>query len=140
MQGAVFLFNAQNLQHGFKRDRFEIQTVRGVVIGGNCLWVTVDHDGFIARRCKGIAGVHATIVKFNALSNAVGAAAEDDDFLGVGGACFAFHVAHRGGLVGGIHVGGLRLKFCCTGINALENGFHAKAQAGAAHLGFVAAC
>ena len=118
----------------FQRQRFEIEPVRGVVVGGDGFGVAVDHDGFIARRGQGIAGVAAAIVELDPLADAVGAAAKDDDLFGGTGTRFAFHIAHRGGFVGGIHVGGLGLELGGAGVDAFEDGVDAQVAAGAADL------
>ena len=98
-----------------------------------------DSDGFIARRGQGIAGVAAAIVEFDPLADAVRATAKDDDLFGLGGAGFAFHVAHRGVFIGGIHVGGLGLELGGAGVDALEHGGDAKVAAGAADLRLIPA-
>ena len=139
VQRAVFLFDAQNFQNMFQRQRFEIQAVRGVIIGRHGFGVAVHHDGFIARSRQRIAGVAAAIVKLNPLSDPVRATAKDDDFLGVGRTRFAFHIAHRGGLVGGIHIRRLRFKLGGTGVDPLEDGVDAQIAAGTADLRFVTA-
>ena len=137
VQGSVLPLYPQDFEDMFKRKGFEIQTVRGIVVGGNRLGVAVDHNGLIARRRQRIAGMDATIVELDALPDAVGATAKDDDFLCTRRAAFAFHVAHRRHLVCGIHVGGLGLKLCRAGVDALEDGGDAKADAGMADLRFV---
>ena len=106
--------------HVFEGQRFEIQPVRGVIIGRNRLGVAVDHDGLIALIGQGEAGVTAAIVELDPLADPVRAAAQNDDLLAVRGARFAFDVAHDGGFVGGIHIGRLRLEFGGAGVDPLE--------------------
>ena len=72
-------------------ERFEIQAVGGVVVGADGFRIAVDHDGLDAGLLQRVGGVDAAIVEFDALADAVGAAAEDDDFLAVGG----IGLAHR---------------------------------------------
>ena len=139
VKGAVFLLHPQDFEDVFQGQGFEIEAVGGVVVGADSLRVAVDHDGFIARGGQRIAGVDAAIVELDPLADAVRAAAKDDDLPGLGGAGFAFHVAHRRVFVGGIHVGGLRLELGGAGVDALEDGGDAEAGASAADLGFVAA-
>ena len=134
VQGAVFLLDPQDFQHMFKRQRFEIQPVRGVIIGGNRFRVAVDHDGFIARRRQRIAGMAAAIIKLDALADAVWATAKDNHLFRIRRPRFAFHIAHRGGLVGGIHIGGLRFEFGGTGVDAFEGCDHAQIAPRAADL------
>ncbi len=83
VQGAVFLFDPEDFKHMLQRQGFKIQAVRSVVIGGHGFGVAVDHDGFIAGLGQRVAGVAAAIVKLDPLTDAVGAAAKNHDFLGV---------------------------------------------------------
>ncbi len=75
VQGAVFLLDPQDFQNMFKGEGFKIKAIRGVIIGADGFGVAVDHDGLIARRGEGIAGVTAAIVELDALADAVGTAA-----------------------------------------------------------------
>ena len=43
---AIGLFGVADVEHVFERQRFEIEAVAGVVIGGHGLRVAVDHDRF----------------------------------------------------------------------------------------------
>ena len=63
------------------KDGLEIQLVRRVKIGGHRLRVAVDHDGLVTTLFRRQHAVHTAIVKFDALSNAVGAAAQHHNFL-----------------------------------------------------------
>ena len=66
-------------QHVFKRERLEVQPVTGVVVGRHRLRVAIDHDGFVIVFAQGEGGVTATVIELNALPDAVGAAAKNDD-------------------------------------------------------------
>lgn len=55
--------------------RLEVQFVCHVEIGGNRFRVTVHYNGFVSAFLNGQKTVYTTIIKFNSLSNAVGAAA-----------------------------------------------------------------
>ncbi len=72
----LLLPDGQHVLHG---QRFEIQLVRGVEVGGHGFGVAVDHDGFEPGVADGESGVHAAIVEFNALADAVRPAAEHHD-------------------------------------------------------------
>ena len=139
VEGAVVLFHAKDFHHVFKGQRFEIQTVRGVVVGRHGLGVAVDHDGLVTLIGQRETCVTAAVVKLDTLTDTVRAAAEDDDLLTVGRTAFAFHVAHRWGFVGGIHVGCLRFELCSAGVDAFEHSRNAEVLTCAAHLCFVAA-
>ncbi len=83
VEGAVFLLDPEDFEDVFQRQRFEIEPVGGVVVGADRLRVAVDHDGLVARIGQREAGVAAAIVELDPLADAVRAAAEDDDLLGV---------------------------------------------------------
>ena len=85
LQRAVRLFGVDDLEHVLGGQRFEIEAVGGVVVGRHGLGVAVDHDRFIARVMQREAGMAAAIVELDALADAVGPAAEDDDLLPVRG-------------------------------------------------------
>ena len=139
VERACLLLDAEDLHDVLKGEGLEIEAVGGVVIGGDRLRVAVDHDGLVAGIAEREAGVAAAIVELDALADAVGTAAEDDDLAGVGGPGFAFGLAHDGGLVGRIHVGRLRLELGGAGVDALELGGDAEIEAGAADIVFGAA-
>ena len=138
VQRAVFLLDAQDFKDMFQCERFEIQPVRSVVISADRLGVAVDHDRFIARVGQRETGVTAAVVKLDPLPDPVRTAAQNDHFLAIARAGLAFHIAHRGGFVGGIHIRRLGLEFGGTGINPLEAGLHAQIAARPAHLCLVA--
>ncbi len=96
-----------DFQNVFKRDRFKVEAVGGVVVGRDRLGVAV----FAHRKRR----MHAAVVKFDTLTDSVGAAAQNDDLLFIRGLRFVFR------LVGRIHVRGLRFKFRGAGIHALIN-------------------
>ena len=78
-------------EHVFDGERLEVELVRGVVVGGDRLGIAVHHDGLEAGVAKRVRGVHAAVVELDALTDAVGPAAEDHDLA---------PVAHRHGVVG----------------------------------------
>ncbi len=53
----------------------------GVVVGRDGLGVGVDHHRLEAQLLGGEGRVHAAVVELDALADAVGPAAEDDDLL-----------------------------------------------------------
>ncbi len=81
VQRAVGALGVDDLQHVLRRQRLEIEPVRGVVVGRHRFRIAVDHDGLVARLLQREGGVAAAIVEFDALADAVGAAAEDDHLL-----------------------------------------------------------
>lgn len=68
-----------DLQDVLERERLEVQPVGGVVVRGDGLGVAVDHHGLVARVAQREGGVDAGVVELDALADAVGARAQDDD-------------------------------------------------------------
>jgi hypothetical protein len=139
VERAVGLLDAQDLHDVLEGHGLEVEAVGGVVVGADRLGVAVDHDGLVARLGEREAGVAAAVVELDPLADAVGAAAEDDDLLRVGGPRLVLDLAHRGGFVGRVHVGGLGLELGGAGVDALEDGGDAEPFAGAADLALVPA-
>ena len=92
----LLLVNAQHVFHG---ERFEVELVGDVVVGGDGLRVAVDHDRLEARVAQREGRVHAAVVELDPLPDAVGTAAEHHHLARVG-ACRG----PVGGVVGGIVV------------------------------------
>ena len=115
---AVRLFKVNDFQHVFQRERLEIQAVGRIVIGRDGLGITVDHDGFITVFTHGQRRMHAAVVEFNALADAVRTAAKDHDFFPVSRLRFAFFVVSR------IHVRRIGGEFAGAGIDALVDRPH----------------
>ena len=80
---ALGLFGAHNFQHIFGCQRFEIETVRRVVVSGNRFRITIDHDRFIVGIRQREGGMTAAIIELNPLSNPVWAAAQNHHFFSV---------------------------------------------------------
>ena len=109
----------EDLDDVFFGQRLEIEAVGGVVVGRDGLGVAVDHDGLVAGVAQREGGVAAAIVELDALADAVGAAAEDDDLLAVGRARLVGDGAGERHLVGRVHVGGGRGELGGAGVDAL---------------------
>ncbi len=135
VQRAVLLLDAEDFEDVLEGEGLEVEAVGGVVVGGDGLGVAVDHDGLVAGFRQREAGVAAAVVELDALADAVGAAAEDDDLAGAGGAGFVLGVAAVLDLVGRVHVGGLRLELGAAGVDALEDRADAEALALGADAG-----
>ena len=133
---AFRLFDAHDFQHVFRRQRFEIEPVGGVVIGRDGFRIAIDHDGLETPLRKRERRVAAAIVELDALADAVGSAAEDDDLLLVGRAGFAFRRAADRRLIGRIHVRRERREFRGAGVDALEHGPHAELATRSARTSF----
>ena len=104
VQRAVAALGVDDLQHVFRRQRLEIKPVGGVVVGRHRFRIAIDHDGFVARLLQREAGMAAAIVEFDALADAVRAAAENDDLLLVGWRRLVGDLSGERRLVGRIHV------------------------------------
>ena len=124
---AVRFLHVHDLQHVFKRQRLEIEAVRGIEIGGHRLRVAVDHDGLEPLGTQRKGSMHAAIIELDPLSDPVGAAAEHDDLLALAGLGLAML------LVGGVHVGGAGGEFGSAGIHSLVHGPDAHGVTNTAH-------
>ena len=108
---AVRLFLPADVEHVFQRQGFEEELVRGIVVRGDGFRIGVDDDGFIPHFPQGHGGVHAAVVEFDALADAVRSAAQDEDFFPSRVAGFVFVP------VGGVEVGGVSLEFRGAGVH-----------------------
>ena len=79
--------------------RLEVEPVGDVVVGGYGFRVAVDHDGLVALGQRH-GGMDAGVVELDALPDAVGARAQDDDGLALAGRNLGLQV------VAGVEVGG----------------------------------
>ena len=101
----------------FPEDRFEIQLIGHVEIGGYRLGVAVDHDGLKPAFFDGQQSVYAAVVEFYALSDAVWTAAQHDDFFLVADLAFADATVFKSA----VKIWGFCFKFRGAGIDHLEN-------------------
>ena len=83
LQRAIFLLDMQDFQNIFSRERFEIQTVRRVIVGRDRFGVAVDHDRFIACISEREAGMDAAIIEFDPLPDAIWSTAQDDNLFAI---------------------------------------------------------
>ncbi len=79
----------------------------------------------------------AAIIEFDALADAVGSAAQDDDFLFVGGIGFVHRQPAACRFIAGIHIGRQRREFGGAGIDPLETGPHIQRVTRRAHIHFL---
>ena len=128
---AVGLFNIGYAEYVFGSEGFKVEFVRCVVVGGDGFGIGVDHDGLIAVFFEGIGGVATTIVEFDALSNAIGTAAQDHDFFAVGSNGFVVCLISR------IVIGCVGFKFCRACIYGFEYGRNAEFFSQGANSPFV---
>ena len=110
-----WLLDAHDLQHIFQRNRLEVEAVGGVVVGGDCFRVTVDHNGLVTIFTQRQRGVYAAVVKLNTLADTVRTAAEHHNLVAIGRIRFALI------FIGGVHIGGVGGKFRRAGIHTLVN-------------------
>ena len=78
---AVAFLALVDLHHVFERERFEVERVRSVVVGRDCLGVGVHHHDFDAHLAQRKRGVAAAPVELDSLSDAVRPPAQDHDLL-----------------------------------------------------------
>ena len=130
---ALRLFQLDDFQHVFQGQRFEIQAIRGVVIGGHGFRVAVDHDGLVPVFAQRQRRVYAAVIELDALPDPVRAAAQHDDLVARTRRGLAFV------LVGRIQISGISGELGSAGIHALVDRAHAEGLAQRAHRGFVGA-
>ena len=111
---AFRLLNAHDLQHVFQRDRLEVETVRGVVVGRDRFRVTVHHDGFETIFAQRQRRVHAAVVELDALPDAVWSAAQHHNLVAI-----LIRVRLALLFIGGVHIGGIGRELGGAGIDAL---------------------
>ena len=126
---ALWLFPFHNVHHVLKGQGLKVEPVRGVVVCGNGFGVRVGHDCHHARVAQGKRGVAAAVVKLNALTNAVGAAAKNEHLAAV------FNLDFVATLVGGVEIRGVGFKFGRAGIHQIVGGLHVHFLAHAANVG-----
>ena len=98
--------HGDDMQNILKRQRLEVELVGRVVIRADGFRIRVDHDAFHALLAQSLRSVDAAVVEFDALADAVGAPAEDDETLGRSAKGRPRHSA----VVGGIVVGRIALR------------------------------
>ena len=138
-----------HVEHVFEAERFEVEPVAGVVVGGNGFRVAVHHHRGEALGLQGEGGVAAAVVKFDALADAIGATAQDHHL----GACFRLDLIFRGhglqlasgvdalqrALIGGVVIWGAGGELRRTGVDGLEHGVNPQGLAVAPHRQLIAA-
>ena len=85
-----------DLPEMFPEHRLEIELIGHIEVGRYGFGVTVYHDGLITAFLDGQQSVHAAIVEFDALPDAVGTAAEHDDLFLIGHLAFIDAAAFEG--------------------------------------------
>ena len=84
-----------DLHHVFERERLEVETVAGVVIGRDRLRIAVHHDRLVAVVAQREGRVAAAVIELDSLPDAIRTAAENDDLLAVGRRRFVFFFVGR---------------------------------------------
>ncbi len=103
-------------------DRLKVKLVSRVKVSRNRLGVAVDHDGFIPSFGSCQYAMHATVIKFNPLTNSVRPRAQYHHFLFVSHHTFVVHIGiavsgFHGTLKSGVVIRCLGRKFSSTGIH-----------------------
>ena len=134
---AAPLFDAHDLHHVLGGQRFEIEPVRGVVIGRDGFRIAVDHDRLDAGFPQRVGGMDAAIIELDALADPVWSAAEDDDLAPGAWLRLAFGRVDPVALVGRVKIRGQRGEFGGAGVDALVDRRETKAAARFRDLAFV---
>ena len=109
LDGAGRALGTVDLQDVLERERLEVEAVGDVVVGRDGLGVAVNHDRLVVLAQRH-GRVDARVVKFDALTDAVGTRAQDDDGLALARAHLVLLVIGRivvgraGGKLGGAGV------------------------------------
>ncbi|CAB4622889.1 unannotated protein [freshwater metagenome] len=93
--GSARSLGIDNREHVFKSERFEIETVTGVVIGRHRFGIAVDHDGFKSRVGQSKRRMNTGIVELDSLTDAVRSGTDDDDLRSVRRYHFGLGVVRR---------------------------------------------
>ena len=117
---AVGLFDVDDVLHVLGGQRLEVKPVCRVEVGGDRLGVVVDDDDLVAELLERPHAVDGGVVELDALPDADGARADDDDALFLAlvdkGLCFVVIEF----VVGRIEIRRLRRELCRAGIDHLE--------------------
>ena len=118
----AFALALDHRHHVLERQRLEVEPIGGVVVGRHRLGIAVDHHGLEPLGLEAEHRVTAAVIELDALADAVGAAAEDDDLLLVGriGLAAVFEAA--------VEIRRERLELGGAGVDALERGAAASAR------------
>ncbi len=81
-----------NRPHVFERQRLEVETVAGVVVGRDGFRIAIDHDRLVAVFAQRERSVAAAVIELNSLPDAVGPAAENDDLSSCRSARLRLHL------------------------------------------------
>ena len=122
------LLGLEHVEHVLAREGLEVEAVARVVVGRHRLGVAVDHDGLVAGLAQHEGRVHAAVVELDALPDAVGSRAEDDDPRLLGGADLVLV------LVRAVVIRGARSELGATGVDGLEGDRDAVGQPRRSHL------
>ena len=78
---AVRAFSLDDRSNVLKIDRLEVQNIARIVVGTDGFGVAVIHYRGDPHIAQGVAGVHAAVVKLDALPDAIRTAADDEDLF-----------------------------------------------------------
>ena len=124
---ALRLFAVQNRQHVFQCQRLEIQTIRSVVVRGNCFRIAIHHDRFVSVFFQRKRSVAAAIIKLNPLPDAVRPAAQNHHLRTIHRRRFILFFVRR------IQIRCKGFELRRAGIHPLEHRLHAQFFASRAH-------
>ena len=124
-----------DVEHILEGERFEEEKVAGVEIRGDGFRVRIDHHRFETHLLAGERRLAAAVVEFDALTDAVGSATQNDDLRSVTHPDLVIERLGEGAILGKslersfvrrIEVRGRRLEFSGAGIDQLENRLDSK--------------
>ena len=119
---AMRVLQFEDIHHALEGEFVEVKTVAHIVVGGNGLWVVVDHHGAVAVLADGLERLYAAPVKLYRRTNTVCTRTEYYDRLAV---VEVLHIVGYTG-VGEVEVVGLSRELCCQCIYLFYNWFNAQ--------------
>ena len=104
------VFMTNNVVDVFPENGFEIKFICCVEVRRNGFRIAVDHDGFVSAFLCSEHAVHARVIEFNTLTNAVRAASQYNNFFVFG--TNTFILVFEGAVV----IRSLRFELCRAGV------------------------
>jgi hypothetical protein len=103
-QRAAAPLDPHDLDHVLGGKRLEIEAVGGVVIRRDGLRITVHHDRLDVSFAQAISGMHAAVIEFDPLADAVRSAPENDHLATIARVGFTLRRLEAVALVTRVHV------------------------------------
>ena len=128
---AYRVFRVDNVHNILGSERLKVESVGGVVVGGNGFGIVIHYNDIVSHLFEGVDAVDGGVVEFYALSYSYGTRAEyENDGLARTGERARFAFAFEGR----IEIRRLRVKFRAAGVDHFEGRFCMRQSRFAAQL------